>query len=113
MNGRLSRQPFLSSVAKISSRLRTSTQSPAFRFLGEFELSSFMELRFSVARLPVINTLLSYISRSGTLLFLWQFRYVRAFLRRVFDDHSFGSKIVRHTLINKTSRIGGKTLMHG
>src|SRR5258707_2234356 len=42
MKGRFSRQPFASSVARICSGLRTSTQSPAFRFrfLDGFELFS-------------------------------------------------------------------------
>src|SRR5258707_11757420 len=42
MKGRFSRQPFSSSVARICSGLRTSTQSPAFRFrfLDGFELFS-------------------------------------------------------------------------
>src|SRR5437870_13687812 len=61
MKGIFSRQPFSSSVARISSRLRTCTQSPAFRFrsLGGFELYSAMGWLPFVCPLPMMPKLLS------------------------------------------------------
>src|SRR2546427_6707959 len=61
MKGIFSRQPFSSSVARISSRLRTSTQSPAFRFrsFGGFELYSAMGWLPFVCPLPMMPKLLS------------------------------------------------------
>ncbi len=57
MKGIFSKRPFSSSVARICSRLRTSTHSPAFRFriLCGFELFSSMGWLLSLSRLPIVQ----------------------------------------------------------